>query len=240
MHTCLAASFVVLAAMVAGSVGPSAARQPASGGLLATVDHLVYATPDLDATISDVEALLGVRATYGGRHPGRGTRNALLALSENSYLEIVGPDPEQAHVSGPRWLGIDDLSAARLVTWAVKCANIETVAESAARAGVALGSVTSGSRQTTDGTVLRWRLTDPGAMVEDGLIPFLIDWGASRHPALSSPRGPTLLSLRAEHSEAERVERAASVLGLELPVARASQARLIARLQTERGEVDLY
>jgi len=51
---------------------------------------------------------------------------------------------------------------------------------------------------------------------------------------------PTLMSLRAEHSEAERVERAASVLGLELPVARASQARLIARLQTERGEVDLY
>jgi len=139
-----------------------------------------------------------------------------------------------------RFAGIDDLSAARLVTWAVKCANIETVAESAARAGVALGSVTSGSRQTTDGTVLRWRLTDPGAMVEDGLIPFLIDWGASRHPALSSPRGPTLMSLRAEHSEAERVERAASVLGLELPVARASQARLIARLQTERGEVDLY
>jgi len=76
--------------------------------------------------------------------------------------------------------------------------------------------------------------------VEDGLIPFLIDWGTSRHPALSSPRGPTLLSLRAEHSEAERVERAASVLGLELPVARASQPRLIARLQTERGEVDLY
>ena len=204
------------------------------------LDHLVYATPDLDATISDVETLLGVRATYGGRHPGRGTRNALLALSENSYLEIVGPDPEQAHVSGPLWLGIDDLSAARLVTWAVKCANIETVAESAARAGVALGSVTSGSRQTTDGTVLRWRLTDPGAMVEDGLIPFLIDWGTSRHPALSSPRGPTLLSLRAEHSEAERVERAASVLGLELPVARASQPRLIARLQTERVEVDLY
>ena len=140
-----------------------------------------------------------MRAAHGGRHQGRGTRNALIALSENAYLEIVGPDPEQPDVSGPRWLGIDDLTAPRLVTWAVKCANIETVAESAALAGVALGSVTSGSRQTTDGTVLRWRLTDPRALVEDGLIPFLIDWGTSLHPALSSPRGPALLSLRAEH-----------------------------------------
>jgi hypothetical protein len=88
--------------------------------------------------------------------------------------------------------------------------------------------------------VLRWRLTDPGAMVEAGLIPFLIDWGTSLHPALSSPRGPALLSLRAEHPSVERVERAASVLGLDLSVSNASHPRLIARLRTKRGEVDLY
>jgi hypothetical protein len=204
------------------------------------LDHLVYATPDLDASISDVEALLGVRPAHGGRHPGRGTRNALIALSETSYIEIIGPDPEQAEIVGPRWLGIDNLSAPRLVTWAVKCADIETVAASAARARIALGAVTSGSRHTMDGTLLRWRLTDPRAMVEDGLIPFLIDWGTSLHPASSAPRGPALLSLRAEHPEPARVERAASVLGLELSVTHASEPRLVARLRTQRGDVDLY
>ena len=197
------------------------------------LDHHVYATPDL-------EALLGVRATYGGRHQGRGTRNALIALSELSYLEIVGPDETQTDVVRPRWLGVDALTAPRLVTWAARCAEIERVVEGAARDGVVLGRVTSGSRQTTDGTVLRWQLTDPGALLEGGVIPFLIDWGTTVHPASTAPRGPALLSLRAEHPEPTRVEHAVLALGLDLSVTHASQPRLIARLRTQRGEVDLY
>ncbi len=204
------------------------------------LDHLVYATPDLEATITDLEALLGVRAAHGGRHQGRGTRNALIALSELSYLEIVGPDETQTDVVRPRWLGVDALTAPRLVTWAAKCADIERVVEGAARDGVVLGRVTSGSRQTADGTVLRWQLTDPAAMLEGGVIPFLIDWGTTVHPASTAPLGPALLSLRAEHPEPTRVEREVLALGLDLPVTRASQPRLIARLRTQRGDVDLY
>ena len=57
------------------------------------IDHLVYATPDLDLGIDTIERLLGVRATPGGQHLGAGTRNALVALGPGTYLEIVGPDP---------------------------------------------------------------------------------------------------------------------------------------------------
>src|SRR4029077_8040811 len=95
---------------------------------MADLDHLVYATPDLETSIADLEDRLGVRAAYGGRHPGRGTRNALIALSDFSYLEIVGPDRTQRDVSGPLWFGIDSLTAPRLATWAVKSTNIERVA----------------------------------------------------------------------------------------------------------------
>ena len=61
--------------------------------LLKRVDHLVYATPDLEASLNNLEKLLGVRAAAAGQHPGRGTRNALLRLGEDSYLLIDGPDP---------------------------------------------------------------------------------------------------------------------------------------------------
>lgn len=201
------------------------------------LDHLVYATPDLETSIADLEERLGVRAAYGGRHPGRGTRNALIALSDFSYLEIVGPDPTQQDV--PLWFGIDSLTAPRLVTWAAKTANIELVAASAAERGAALGHVASGSRQTANGDVLAWKFTDPSAMVEDGLVPFFIDWGNSPHPASSAPRGPVLHSLRAQHPEPERVERALSAVGIALPITRAPQPGLIATLHAARGEVHL-
>ena len=92
--------------------------------LLRQIDHLVYATPDLSAGVERIEALLGVRATPGGQHPGEGTRNALIALGPTSYLEILAPDPEQPKPDRPRRFGIDTLSGPRLVTWAAKGRNL--------------------------------------------------------------------------------------------------------------------
>src|SRR5512134_2479132 len=85
--------------------------------LLARIDHLVYAVPDLNLGIGAVEKLLGIRATPGGQHLGRGTRNALIALGPALYLEIIGPDPQQPNPDGG-WSGIDGHTAPRLATWA--------------------------------------------------------------------------------------------------------------------------
>ena len=59
------------------------------------IDHLVLATPDVEATAHDIRRGWGITVIAGGIHTGRGTRNGLAGLANGSYLEIVGPDTEQ-------------------------------------------------------------------------------------------------------------------------------------------------
>jgi Glyoxalase-like domain len=207
--------------------------------LLTRIDHLVYASTDLEKSVADLEVRLGVRPAPGGQHPGRGTRNALLALSDSSYLEVIGPDPTQAETAGPRWFQIDSLDAPRLVTWAVKEAELDKLRAKAKAFNINLGPVVSGTRQRSDGSWLRWRFTDPATVLADGVVPFFIDWGDSPHPAASAPPGPVLESLRAEHPEPMIAMRALSAVGINLPVASGPRPALITTLRTERGIVEL-
>lgn len=216
-----------------------AGGQTESGTLVATVDHLVYATPDLQRGIDRVEQLLGVRASPGGQHPGRGTRNALVALGPGVYLEIIGPDPEQPRPPQARPFGIDGLEAPRLVAWAAKGTALEPFAGTAAQRGVILGPVISGSRRRADGVMLTWRYTDPRTVVADGLVPFFIDWGSTPHPAASAATGAALVTLRAEHPDAAQVQRALGQVGIELPVRPGPRAALIAVIDSPRGRVEL-
>jgi len=225
----------VLSLIAAGALAQAAAKSD----LLARIDHLVYATPDLNTGIEAIEKLTGVRATPGGQHPGRGTRNALIALGPTSYLEIIGPDPEQPTPPNPRPFGIDGLKAPRLARWVVKGQNLEQLAAEASRKGIQLGEVISGKRQRPDGVLLTWRYTDPRVDLADGLVPFFIDWGESAHPSATAAKGLTLIALRAEHPDAARVRKILTQLGLDLPVRTGPAPALIATIDSPRGRVEL-
>jgi Glyoxalase-like domain len=203
------------------------------------VDHLVYATPDLAAGVERIAALLDVEAAAGGQHRRRGTRNALVCLGPRTYLEIVGPDPDQPSPAQPRWFGIDALKEPRLVTWAAAVADVAALASRAERAGVILGRVTNGQRTRPDGVELSWCFTDPETVVCDGIVPFLIDWRVSPHPSAAAPEGAALVALRAEHPDVAWVERSLRVLDLEMPITYGAVAALVATIQTPRGNVEL-
>jgi len=230
------------AAVVLGGVlmaaAPEAGQRQAAPALR-LLDHLVYAVPDLDAGVADLEQRLGVRATPGGQHPGRGTRNALIALGPDSYLEILAPDPAQPRPAGGRWFGVDPAASPRLAGWAAKGSSLARFAAAMAERGVPLGPVVAGSRQRPDGVTLKWMLTDPGVSPALSLVPFFIDWADSQHPAATAARGPVLESLRAEHPRPDLAREPLAALGINLPVDPGPRPALVATLRTVSGLVEL-
>jgi len=178
-----------------------------------------------------------VRAVPGGSHPQWGTRNALLALGPVVYLEIIAPDPALTRPEQGYAFGIDGLEKPTLVTWAMKSDNIDKVSEHAREEGYDPGPALGGSRALPDGGSLRWRLTMPESERGGGLIPFLIDWGASTHPAASLPQGGHLASLKGKHPNPARVSTALTALGVRIPVTHGSRPELIATIETSKGSV---
>ena len=211
----------------------------ATDDILARVDHLLYATPDLVRGVAEIERLIGVRASPGGQHPGRGTHNALLSLGPTAYLEIIAPDPAQSGPVRPEVFAIDKLQRPMLITWSANGSNLEDLYQFATRNDIPLGPVTAGSRQRPDGVLLRWQFTEPNVAGTDGLIPFFIDWGSSPHPARSAAQGATLVGLRAEHPTPNAFREQLELLGLKLHVDSGPRPALIATIEGPRGRVEL-
>ena len=228
-----------LGAAICALVAAGSHAQTSGGGVLAKVDHLVYATPDLAGGIETLEKLLGVRATPGGQHPGRGTHNALIALGPSTYIEIIGRDPGQPKPAQPRPFGLDDLSQPRLVTWSAKETDLPSLIRRAAAGGVTLGELSAGSRRRPDGLLLTWQYTNPRVVVADGIVPFFIDWGKTPHPAASAAQGGTLTGLSAEHPDPERVKTMLAHVGVELPLKKGPRPALTATIDSPRGRVEL-
>ncbi len=144
---------------------------------------------------------------------GRGTRNYLVGFGAGAYLEIIGPDVERP-VQGVMPFGIEGLQGSRLVTWAVRVADIEAAVVAAPE----LGAIEPMSRRTPAGELLSWRLTSAYPAPYDGIVPFLIDWGTSRHPAGSGLPSVELVDFGATHPRPDEVNAVLEALEVGLRV----------------------
>jgi len=195
------------------------------------VDHLIYAAPDLPAAVAEVEERFGVRPQSGGKHIGAGTHNALLALGRRTYLEILAPDPEQP--LRPVTRRLQGLTRGRLAGWAIACDDIDGAVARARRHGYDPGEVIDGQRTGSTGTVLWWRATllAPG----DGMVPFLICWGDTEHPASTAPAGLLLEFLHIEHPDPPSLVPLLTALSAHVDVKPAMTPALVARLNGPHG-----
>jgi hypothetical protein len=205
----------------------------------ASLDHLVYAAPHLEPVVAEAATRLGVEPSPGGRHIGLGTRNALLALGQGAYLEIIGPDVDQGDPEIPRPFGIDLLDAPRLVAWAVRVDDVDAAVAAARATGIDPGDAFAMARATPDGDTLHWRLTFPTGAGPVHPVPFLIEWGDTRHPAATAATGARLVSLRGEHPDPTALAAAVTALGASLAVTAAPEPRLVAVLEGPGGQWEL-
>src|SRR5215471_20228939 len=83
----------------------------------ADLDHVLLGINSLEQGISWLEERSGVHAVFGGVHPGRGTRNALISLGPHRYQEIIAPDPQQPGVSNEMVDRLRPIQEPRLIGW---------------------------------------------------------------------------------------------------------------------------
>jgi hypothetical protein len=110
-------------------------RAPLGKRFFMQIDHVIYATRDLDAAAARIEQLLGLTARGGGRHDGLGTHNRIVPLGRG-YLELLGiADPDEA-AGSPLGRAVQariETTGEGLLGWAV---SVDDVAPVATRLGI--------------------------------------------------------------------------------------------------------
>jgi hypothetical protein len=191
------------------------------------LDHLIVAAPNLADGVADFAALSGVQPVLGGRHEGAGTANYLVGLTVAgddahryaTYLEIIGPDPEQDTAALPRLnLDVQTVHAFGLHTWAVRPTDFDATLKSAGQVDVAVGHIRASSRLTPAGDTLRWRLSSLSPLPLRGAQPFLIDWQDSPHPSAQPLPAVRLDRLEVRTPDVELTRRTLGALFVEADI----------------------
>lgn len=181
-------------------------------------DHLVIAAADLTSGMAYIRETLGVDIPAGGQHHFMGTHNAVMAVGDGIYLELIAIDPELPAPSGPRWFGLDtDDLQARLKTGPVLVHYVLRTDDMAATLDGLdpalrhmLGPAMSASRGD-----LHWQITlnGDGIPPAGGCIPAIIEWqGTPPQYGMDFP-GLVLQKLECCHPDPDKLRDWLDMLG---------------------------
>jgi len=199
------------------------------------LDHIVYAVPNLEEAMNWFEEQTGIRPVFGGHHTTQGTKNAILKLGDQCYLELLALDEENKTISAPRWMGIDLITAPKITRWAIQSIDLEKDSQVLKKYHPKMGNISGGQRKMTNGKLLTWKLTMPLAEPEIEIAPFLIDWQYSEsHPADGLEEQCSLVELRLIHPQHEQLQKVLDQLNLEINITKGTLG-LTAVIQTPKG-----
>ncbi len=202
------------------------------------LDHIILGCNDLDRGMEFVEQHLGVKAAFGGVHPGAGTRNALLSLGKRRYVEIIAPDPGQGIPK--HFPALSHMASPVLVGWAAHPGNLDACADRLREAGVKTLGIQPGSRSCPDGKTLKWRSL---RLADDrgGLLPFFIEWSEeSVHPSVYAPAGCSLDHFSLIGPRPEEISKILKQIGIDAAIERGDKPQLRALIRGPRGLLDTH
>ncbi|MGH8945578.1 MAG: VOC family protein [Acidimicrobiia bacterium] len=135
-----------------------------------SIDHVVFCVSDLERASQHLARGYGFVSHAGGRHPGHGTANRIVPLGE-SYLELVAVvDPiETAGSLFGSWVDANATNPPRPHALCLRTDDLDGVCERLGLEPVVM------SRETPDGSPLRWRLAGFEQVLTESL-PFFIEW----------------------------------------------------------------
>jgi Glyoxalase-like domain len=210
------------------------------------LDHLSFAAgPDgLASTAQRIGGLLGKDFDDGGVHPRFGTRNMIMPLAGNTYLEIVEVLDHPASDKAPFGQAVRARSAlgGGWLGWVVAVDDISIAERRLGR------EAAKGNRHRPDGKELVWQQIGVNGLIADPQLPFFIHWEspADMHPSAGADPAYSLACLeiagdpqRVSEWLGETVEAPLEDVKVEWVAPNGTPGIIAAQVQTPNGLVRL-
>ncbi len=150
------------------------------------LDHFAFGVGKLKSGILQMSEILGADPIGGGKHPLFGTHNALWRIETSSYpiyLEVIAIDYDAITPARSRWFGLDDSlvqdrikNKPSLLTF---IANTTDIIKASKNMPQDIGKPIKVSR---DNLSWKFSLLDDGSLIDNGALPYLIEWPKGAKP----------------------------------------------------------
>jgi len=202
------------------------------------IDHIVYAVQNLEEACDYLESTLEVKPIFGGYHKTKGTKNALLNLGDNCYLEILAVDKANDSITGSRWMGVDLIKETRITRWAINSNSLVDDQQKLREYNENMGEIFGGSRETPNGGLLQWEMILPLALPTIELAPFMVNWSQSSiHPTEALANECSLIGIDFYQTKAESTEKLFTDLGINTQIHQSTESKIVIQIKTPSGKI---